>query len=162
MPFMAAFIACAEPTSSGRKYSPSSQSSPALRIPGTSPCSMASRGASPASSARCTRPTAVWSSPSSTARLRAARTSLVSVIAPPQPCRDPVFTPRNSLPASYDALEVDEAPFHVGGGKLDAHTVADIEPFEPGHQLALDRRVKHAHPRPLGRSAGGDRVEALP
>lgn len=55
---------------------------------------------------------------------------------------------RAALPA--DAREIDEAALHIDPDELDADAIADIEIPGSAHDLALDRGVHDAGPRPLG------------
>src|SRR5512133_2553237 len=59
------------------------------------------------------------------------------------------------------ADEVDEAALDVGVDELHPDAVADVEPLEAAHELALDRRLEDADPGPLLGRAGHDGVEPL-
>lgn len=100
---IAAFIACAAVTSSGRKNSPSSHRRPASRIPGTRPSSIAWSGGTPALKISSATPAAAVSSPSSTARRSAWSMSRMSLMAHRRRASDAsppergIVTPRNGL-----------------------------------------------------------------
>ena len=57
--------------------------------------------------------------------------------------------------------EIDEPALHVRADELDVHPIADVETLEPADHPAFHHRLDDAHPRPLLRRAGDDRVEAL-
>src|SRR5205807_8927703 len=59
------------------------------------------------------------------------------------------------------AVEIDEPALDIGMDELAARDVTDVEVRGAVDDLAYDRGAAEAHPRPLRRGAGHDRVEAL-